>query len=96
MDIENIMRSIFNADKDTLKRIAEVLSGEEERCRDNQKEIETRLLTQAEAAKRLNVSTTSIWRLIKEGRLQVVNVRGRRRVRLSSLIRYSQGEANDG
>ena len=60
MDIENIMRSIFNADKDTLKRIAEVLSGEEERCRDNQKEIETRLLTQAEAAKRLNVSTTSI------------------------------------
>lgn len=96
MDIENIMRSIFNADKDTLKRIAEVLSGEEERCRDNQKEIETRLLTQAEAAKRLNVSTTSIWRLIKEGRLQVVDVRGRRRVRLSSLIRYSQGEANDG
>jgi len=96
MPLDTIIQSLFNADDNTLNKVKDILSGKQGDKQNEPKEVETRLLTQAEAAKRLNVSTTSIWRLIKEGRLEVVNVRGRRRVRLSSLIRYSQGEVDDG
>ena len=47
---------------------------------------------QKEAARRLSISTTSVWRLIREKKLEVVNVRGRNRVRLASLMDFALGK----
>lgn len=49
----------------------------------------TKLITQKEAARRLGISTTTVWRLIKEGTLLTVRQRGKQRVRLDSLLRYA-------
>ena len=92
MAIEEILRLVCTADKPTLNKIAAVLEGNHDPH--TQKERETRLITQAEAAKRLGVSTTTVWRLIKEGSLSVVSVRGKQRVRLDSLTRYALGEVD--
>lgn len=80
-------------DKALLARVADVLSHREDTS-PSKGERETRLITQAEAAKRLGVSTTTVWRLIKEGSLSVISVRGKQRVRLASLTQYALGEAD--
>lgn len=77
----------MTTDRRLLDKVARVLRQEDETL--NAKgDTETRLLTQSDAAKRLGISTTTIWRLIKEGSLKVVSVRGKQRVRLDSLLAY--------
>ena len=77
----------MTTDRRLLDKVARVLRQEDETL--NAKgDTETRLLTQSDAAKRLGLSTTTIWRLIKEGSLKVVSVRGKQRVRLDSLLAY--------
>jgi excisionase family DNA binding protein len=77
----------MTTDRRLLDKVARVLRQEDEAL--NAKgDTETRLLTQSDAAKRLGISTTTIWRLIKEGSLKVVSVRGKQRVRLDSLLAY--------
>lgn len=94
MNKEEIITAVaLTTDRQLLSRIADVLTRTDKTQRES-KERETRLITQAEAAKRLGVSTTTIWRLIKEGSLSVVSVRGKQRVRLASLTRYALGEAD--
>lgn len=91
MAIEQLMKALLAADKPTLGKVADVLMHRERpvhQCVNK----ETRLITQREGAKRLGISTTSLWRLIKEGRIETINVRGRRRVRLASLEDYSIGK----
>jgi excisionase family DNA binding protein len=74
-------------DKAILAKVARVLKRED--GTDGRKtEAETRLITQTEAAKRLGISTTTVWRLIREGSLKVVSVRGKQRVQLESLLAY--------
>lgn len=94
MGIENIMKAILAADKKTLQRVSDVLENKAPPAQHRTQDAETRLITQAEAAKRLGVSTTTVWRLIKDGSLSVVSVRGKQRVRLASLTRYALGEAD--
>lgn len=94
MNKEEIITAVaLTTDRQLLSRIADVLTRTDKTQRES-KERETRLITQAEAAKRLGVSTTTVWRLIKEGSLSVVSVRGKQRVRLASLTRYALGEAD--
>jgi len=52
-------------------------------------EVETRLITQREAARRLGLSPTTIWRLGKSGDLNFVSVRGKYRVSLASVLHYA-------
>lgn len=88
MSKEEIITAVaVTTDKTLLARVADVLKHKDRHSGDK-KERETRLITQANAAKRLGVSTTTVWRLIKDGSLQIVNVRGKQRVRLDSLHSY--------
>lgn len=87
MDNNERIISFLRASEDQLKLIDEILEG-----RNNpsvKDEAETRLITQKDAARRLGISTTSVWRLIKEGTLLTVRQRGKQRVRLDSLLRYA-------
>jgi excisionase family DNA binding protein len=77
----------MTTDRRLLDKVARVLRQEDEAL-NTKGDTETRLLTQSDAAKRLGISTTTIWRLIKEGSLKVVSVRGKQRVRLDSLLAY--------
>ena len=58
-------------------------------------EVETRLLSISKAAERLGLSRATISLLIEQGRLEVVNLNGTRRVRLQSLIDFSKGKKAD-
>jgi excisionase family DNA binding protein len=73
-------------DKDVLAEVERVLKREPH---SGTPEAETRLITQAEAAKRLGVSVTTVWRLIKEKSLIAVSVRGKQRIQLASLLRFA-------
>lgn len=93
MSKEEIITAVaVTTDKGMLSRIADILNHRDQHPVLRAQDCETRLLTQKEAAKRLSLSTTSLWRLIREGAIETVNVRGRRRVRLSSLMDYALGK----
>lgn len=87
MDNNQRIIAFLRASEDKLKLIDEILEG-----RDGpsvKEEAVTRLITQKEAARRLGISTTTVWRLIREGTLLTVTQRGKQRVRLDSLLRYA-------
>lgn len=93
MSKEEIITAVaVTTDKGMLSHIADILNHREQHAASRTQDRETRLLTQKEAAKRLSLSTTSLWRLIREGAIETVNVRGRRRVRLASLMDYALGK----
>lgn len=87
MDNNERIIAFLRASEDQLKRIDDILEGRN--TPSVKAEAETRLITQEEAARRLGISRTTVWRLIKEGTLLTVNQRGKRRVRLDSLLRYA-------
>lgn len=49
------------------------------------------LLTVPQTADRLAVSRSTVYRLIDDGALETIHVRGNRRIRLSALQRYLDG-----
>lgn len=58
--------------------------------------MEERLLTLKEAKKKLGVSTSTIQRWDREGKIKCIRtVGGRRRIPLSEIIRLQQGDRND-
>lgn len=87
MDNNQRIIAFLRASEDKLKLIDEILEGGD---RPPVKEdAVTRLITQKEAARRLGISTTTVWRLIREGTLLTITQRGKQRVRLDSLLRYA-------
>nr|DAL90058.1 MAG TPA: helix-turn-helix domain protein [Caudoviricetes sp.] len=87
MDNNERIIAFLRASEDQLKLIDDILEG---RSTPSVKEdAVTKLITQEEAARRLGISRTTVWRLIKEGALLTINQRGKRRVRLDSLLRYA-------
>lgn len=50
-------------------------------------------VTHPEAARRMHVSASTVRRLVKDGQLDVLNVRGKNRVTVASLERYFDGRA---
>lgn len=87
MDNNQRIIAFLRASEDQLKRIDEILE-RRDRPPVNEEAV-TRLITQKEAARRLGISTTTVWRLIREGTLLTITQRGKQRVRLDSLLRYA-------
>ena len=54
-------------------------------------DADVRLVTYTEAAKRLNVSRPTVYRLARAGRLEVVPLDGVNRIRLKSVIDFANG-----
>ena len=81
---------IAHANPAILARIDSVLEGTDGGTIGKRDE-DTRLITFTEAAKRLNLSRPTIYRLTKLGRLDVVPLDGVSRIRLQSVFDYANG-----
>jgi len=91
MALDEIMKAVCAADKATLARVARVLRHEDGAAAAPVADPDMRLVTQTEAAKRLGISRVTVWRLIREGELLGVEVRGKVRVRMDSVRVYALG-----
>lgn len=81
---------IATANSETLARVDAVLNGTDGGTIAKREE-DTRLITYTEAAKRLNLSRPTIYKLVKMGRLATVPIDGVRRIRLQSVFDYANG-----
>lgn len=83
------MKAILDASADVLERIDAILEG---RDRIVQTEPENnRLMTVMDAARYLSISYPKIYRIMRDGLLDVVDATGRRMVREQSVIDFSKG-----
>ena len=82
------MQKILTANPKVLARIDAVLDGTDAMP---QLEKDCRLVTYTEAARRLSVSRPTIYRLARVGRLDVVPLNGVNRIRLQSVIDFTNG-----
>lgn len=87
-DKERILR-VLNASPETLRKIDDILMDRDKKGRSSDDDIRT--LTLTEAAKRLNVSRTTVYRMVKSGCIDIVKISGVNRVRLQSLIDLAFG-----
>lgn len=54
-----------------------------------------RLLTMGEASDRLNISRVTLWRMVRDGAIQFVEIgKGTKRIPESELSRFAQGKTN--
>ena len=89
MTTNDRMIKIATANPQTLAAIDAVLNGTT--GKPNKEDADVRLVTYTEAAKRLNLSRPTVYRLVKLGRLEVVPLDGVNRVRLQSVIDFANG-----
>ena len=90
MTTETRFKQILTATPEQLARIDEVLEGKTATT----KVADIRLLTFSDAARALQVSRQTIWRMVNDGRLRVVEIRdGCRRVPAVALTELTQGGA---
>ena len=69
-DFKKIINSLANADDKTLERVQSVLQGEGHNL-DSKQPL---LLTKRQVQKLLNISRTTLWRMIKAGILTAVEI----------------------
>ena len=87
MNVEKRIHALITADPSTLSQIDRILSGDAQ----TEAPRDRRLLTMTEAAEVLGLSRQTIWRMIKEDRLPVIEVRrGRYRVPSAALTSMLQ------
>jgi len=85
------MTLLLAASPDTLRRVDRILSGEIEGATDPG---DRRLLSIQQAADALNVSRTTVWRLLRDGRLPFVELRkGSRRIPSEAITALVKGGA---
>lgn len=77
----------------TLARIDAILDGTDTTPKKHEEDC--RLVTYTEAAKRLNLSRPTIYRLVRMGRLDSRPLDGVSRIRLQSVFDYADGLRNN-
>lgn len=85
--MNQILGALANADERTLSIVGRVLTGET--VPDENSDPDVRTVNATKAAKRLGVSRMTVYRMMNEGRLQTLTLRGVRRIRLSSVLAFS-------
>lgn len=89
MNKEELIGKLLAATPAELKRVAAVFTGEAPT--EPTDPTDRRLLTIAQAARALNVSRTTVWRLLRDGRIPVVELRpGSRRIPSAALTALAQ------
>ena len=96
MVIQKILNSLANADDKTLERVQSVLQGEGHNL-DSKQPLP---LTKRQVQKLLNISRTTLWRMIKAGILTVVEIYpGMERISSDCIERvlnkHREGDQND-
>lgn len=83
------MMKLLAANPQTLAKVDAVLNGTD--GKQGKVDDDCRLVTYTEAAKRLNLSRPTVYRLARAGRLEVVPLDGVNRIRLKSVIDFANG-----
>ena len=90
MSTEQLMRRLLTATPSELKKIEAVFTGEGHPT----EPTDRRLYNIQQAARELNISRTSVWRLLKSGRLPFVELRkGSRRIPSEAITALVKGGA---
>lgn len=89
-DKERMLR-LATADAATLARVDEVLTGTSANAGSSRRTLE--LLTMTEAARRMNLSRVTVYRMVRKGVLQTVQLNGINRVKLQSMIDFLDGRS---
>ena len=84
------MRKMLDASPYMKARIDEILEGRDI-APSTKHEEDTRMITFTEAAKRLNLSRPTVYRLVRLGRLDARPLDGVSRIRLKSLFDFANG-----
>lgn len=87
MSNEQRMMRLLTANPATLAKIDHILDGTDGGA--TKADADCRLVTYTEAAKRLNLSRPTVYRLAKAGRLEVVPLDGVNRIRLKSVVDFA-------
>lgn len=85
MTTNDRLSTLLKATPSVLQKIDDILLG---KSSIRSQEKDTRLVEITEAAKRLNVSRPTIYRLLKAGKLKSVELCGTQRVKLQSVYDY--------
>ena len=89
MTTEQRLSAILAANPGVLRRVDRVLTGEP--TEGATEPGDRRLLSIAQAARALNVSRTTVWRLLRDGRIPVVELRpGSRRVPSQAVTEFAR------
>ncbi len=89
---DEVMMGVCTADAETLKRVNAVLKGKDRSETDAKERIENlRLVKITEAKKILGVARQTVYNLIKQGRLETVDLNGVQRVRMQSIVDFANG-----
>lgn len=83
------MMKLLAATPQTLAKVDAILNGSD--VMTAKADDDCRLVTYTEAAKRLNLSRPTVYRLVKLGRLEVVPLDGVNRIRLKSVVDFANG-----
>lgn len=90
MTTEQRLSAILAANPGVLRRVDAILSGEIEGATEP---TDRRLLTIQQTADALGVSRTTVWRLLRDGRLPCVELRkGSRRIPSAAITAFVKGE----
>lgn len=89
MNANERLLKLATANPSVLAKVDAVLNGTDGRTA--KADDDCRLITYTEAAKRLNVSRPTVYRLAKVGRLDVVPLDGVNRIRLQSIVDFANG-----
>ena len=90
MTTEQRLSAILAANPGVLRRVDRILSGEIEGATEP---TDRRLLSIRQAADALGVSRTTIWRLLRDGRLPFIELRkGSRRIPSEAITAFVKGE----
>ena len=82
MQMNQILGALASADEKTLDLVGRVLTGNITGAGDP----DVRTVNATDAAKRLGVSRPTIYRMMDDGKLETISLRGIRRIRLSSIF----------
>ena len=86
MNKELLMARLLTATPNELKKIAAVFAGETPT-----EPTDRRLLSIAQTARALNLSRTTIWRMLRDGALPCVEIRpGSRRIPSAAITEFSK------
>ena len=78
---------LMTASAATLAKVDAVLNGADGQAA--RADEDCRLVTYTEAARRLNVSRPTVYRLARLGRIEIVPLDGVNRIRLKSVVNYA-------
>jgi excisionase family DNA binding protein len=89
MNREQLIGKLLTATPAELNRVAAVFTGE-----GLTEPTDRRLLTIAQTARALNVSRTTVWRMLRDGALPCVEIRpGSRRIPSAAITAFVKGGA---